>query len=70
MECPDHAAPLSAKLAYQRYIRRRWETAEITEVMEIPLEDPAKWWTHPEGVSPEVQRKRIERMQKRYLKNS
>jgi hypothetical protein len=70
MDCPDHNAPMSAKIAYQRWLRHRWETAEITEVMDIPWEDETKWWTHPEWPSPEVQRKRIQRQMKRYLRNN
>jgi hypothetical protein len=58
---------MSAKLAYQGWIRELWATADILDIADIPLEVEGPWWTHPEGRSPEQQQAIIKRQMKKYL---
>ena len=64
---PDIHAPLEEKLRYQRKLRAAWEACERpSDCLDIPMEDPDKWWTHPTNPSPEQIQQQIKRQMKRY----
>jgi hypothetical protein len=65
-DVPDDDATLAEKIAHQRKLRKRWESiSKPSDMLAIPREDPERWWTHPEGVSPELARAQLERQMKR-----
>ena len=64
---PSDDATLAERLEYQRHLRRRWDACEKPgDCLDIPMEDPDKWWTHPTNPSSEQIQQQIKRQMKRY----
>jgi hypothetical protein len=58
---PDFDAPLEEKIAYSRWLRKKWDNLpELpSAILDMPMPDPDKPWTHPEWVTESYQRRRI-----------
>jgi hypothetical protein len=65
---PDFDDPHEVKLAWQLKLRKRWEAAaeKPSLAIDIPLEDPSRWWTRVEGIPPHEEAERIKRQLRRY----
>jgi hypothetical protein len=65
---PDADAPDDVKYRYQKELRRRWEAMGDlpSAILDFPLPDPERWWTHPHGIDPSYQ----QRQQLRKLRNA
>ena len=63
---PDIHAPLEEKYAYQKYLKKRWDSMVLpSDILDFPLPDPERWYTDPHGLPPQYHEQRRKRYERR-----